>query len=125
MNLNRARAHDQYLLGRHFLERGSADGYGRAVQSLERAVALDPAYTPACAALAAPSFWAADQNPTSYDPKKYMPAAQSAAEKAVALAPDFARGYAPQVRPIPAKGPRRLALCGAAAQDELAGELSA
>jgi len=100
MNLNRARAHDQYLLGRHFLERGSADGYGRAVQSLERAVALDPAYAPACAALAAPSFWAADQNPTSYDPKKYMPAAQSAAEKVVALAPDFARGYALKYDPF-------------------------
>jgi serine/threonine-protein kinase len=87
-------AHDQYLLGRHFLEQGSADGYGRAVQSLERAVALDPAYAPAWAALASASFRAADQDPVGYDPKRYMPGAQAAAEKAVALAPDFAEGYA-------------------------------
>ncbi len=87
-------AHEQYLLGRHFLERGSADGYGRAVRSLQRAVALDPAYAPAWSALAVASFSVADQDPTGYDPKQYMPAAQAAAEKAVALAPDFAGGYA-------------------------------
>jgi TolB-like protein/cytochrome c-type biogenesis protein CcmH/NrfG len=87
-------AHDQYLLGRHFLDRGSADGYGLAVQSLERAVALDPDYAPAWAALAVASFSAADQGSVGYEPKRYMAAAQAAAEKAVALAPDFAGGYA-------------------------------
>jgi serine/threonine-protein kinase len=88
-----AAAHDQYLLGRHFLERGSGEGYGRAVQALEKAVALDPGYAPAWAALGNAYYWASDQDPSHNDPALGFPKARAAAEKAIALAPDFAGGY--------------------------------
>ena len=87
-------AHDQYLLGRHFSELGSPDGYGRAVEALEKAVALDPGYAPAWAALAFAHFLASDQAPSRYDPSRGFPRAREAAEKSVALAPGFAGGYA-------------------------------
>ncbi|MGZ6124230.1 MAG: tetratricopeptide repeat protein, partial [Myxococcales bacterium] len=86
-------AHDQYLLGRHFLARGSPEGYGLAVRSLERTVALDSEYAPAWAALASALFWAADQDPARNDPSQVWPKAQAAAERAIALAPDLAEGY--------------------------------
>jgi TolB-like protein/Tfp pilus assembly protein PilF len=87
-------AHDQYLLGRHFSARGSPEGYGRAVQALEKAVALDPGYAPAWAALAWALFVAADQDPTRYIPEREWPRAQAAAEKAITLAPSLPEGYA-------------------------------
>jgi serine/threonine-protein kinase len=88
-----AEAHDQYLLGRHFLARGSPEGYDRAVRSLEKAVALDPDYALAWADLAGALFWAADQDPVRHDPSRFWPRAQAAAERAVALAPDLPEGY--------------------------------
>ena len=87
-------AHDQYLLGRHLLERGSPDSYGRAVKVLEKAVALDSGYAPAWAALAVAHFWASDQAPGENDPAQGWPRASVAAEKAIALAPNLADGFA-------------------------------
>jgi TolB-like protein/Tfp pilus assembly protein PilF len=87
-------AHDQYLLGRHFSARGSPEGYGQAVQALEKAVALDPGYAPAWAALSWALFVAADQDPVRYIQEREWPRAQAAAEKAIALAPDLPEGYA-------------------------------
>ena len=88
-----AAAHEQYLLGRHFLDRGSSDGYSRAVQVLEKAVALDSGYALAWATLSTAYFWAADQDPAHYDVRQELLKAQAAAEKAIALAPGFAGGY--------------------------------
>jgi len=86
-------AHNQYLLGRAFLARGSGDAYGRAVQALRKSVDLDPGYAPAWADLAWALFWEADQG--AADPKVgWLPKAEAAAEKAIALAPSLADGYA-------------------------------
>ncbi len=87
-------AHDQYLLGRHFYELGSPAGYSRALEALEKAVALDPGYALAWAALARAQFRASDQNPGRHDPSRGFPRSREAAEKSVALAPGFAGGYA-------------------------------
>ena len=85
-------AHDQYLLGRAFLARGSGDAYGRAVQALGKSVQLDPGYAQAWAALSEALFWRADQSADG-DPKADWPKALAAAEKAIALAPQRADGY--------------------------------
>jgi TolB-like protein/Flp pilus assembly protein TadD len=45
-------AHDSFLLGRHFAQSFSGDSQLRAIGALEKAVALDPAYAQAWAALA-------------------------------------------------------------------------
>jgi TolB-like protein/Tfp pilus assembly protein PilF len=87
-------AHNQYLLGRLFLSRGSPDGFGRAAQAFEKAVALDPDYAAAWAALADGLFWAADQDPVRNPTAQAWPRALAAAEKAIALAPNLADGYA-------------------------------
>jgi tetratricopeptide (TPR) repeat protein len=87
-------AHDQYLLGRYFVGRGSSDSYFRATQALEKAVELDPGYAAAWAALAVATWWASDQAPSGLDPEQGWPRAVAAAEKAIALAPNLADGHA-------------------------------
>ncbi|HWE22467.1 MAG TPA: tetratricopeptide repeat protein [Myxococcales bacterium] len=87
-------AYDQYLLGRHFLARGSGDGFVRAVKALEKAVSLDPNYAAAWSALSVAQFWASDQDPLRNDPTKGFPRARFAAERAIALAPNMAEGWA-------------------------------
>ena len=91
-------AHNEYLLGLHLYARGSSDGYARAVKALEKAVALDPGYAVAWAALARAIFFAADQTPTAgssaYGLAQALPRAAEAANKAIALAPDLAEGWA-------------------------------
>jgi len=65
---------------------------------LEKAVALDPGYAVAWAALARAIFFAADQTPTAgssaYGLAQALPRAAEAANKAIALAPDLAEGWA-------------------------------
>jgi TolB-like protein len=86
-------AYVQYLLGRQFYARGSADGFRRAADAFEKALALDPGYAPAWAGLAQASFYmAAWGGGTSL--AKLRERALMAAEKAVALAPDLADAYA-------------------------------
>jgi TolB-like protein/Tfp pilus assembly protein PilF len=87
-------AHDMYLWGRHFYDRGSVEGYDRALQALEKAVALDPGYAPAWAALSLAHYSAYDhRDPTRHDTAQAIPRARAAAEKAIVLAPRFAGGY--------------------------------
>ena len=88
-----AEAHDQCLQGRFLRARGSPEGYDRAVEALQKAVALDPGYAPAWAELAQALFWAAAQDPGRHDARKDWPRARDAAEKAIALAPNLADGY--------------------------------
>ena len=86
-------AHDQYLLGLHFYQRGSAEGAAMALVPLERAVALEPSFAPAWAALSWARYWSADQDPVRNPQDRFFPAAQEAAEKAIALGPDLPDGW--------------------------------
>ena len=86
-------AYNQYLLGNQFFNRGNPDGYRRAVAAYQQAVALDPAYAPAYAGLAAAEAFAADYAATAAENSAGQKRALAAADKAIALAPDLAEGY--------------------------------
>ncbi|HET8732445.1 MAG TPA: hypothetical protein VFM45_01610, partial [Anaeromyxobacteraceae bacterium] len=86
------RAHDQYLLGVAYLARGSWSSYERAVKALRQAVAIDPGYASAWAALSMALFWHGDQAPDG-NPATEWAESLAAAEKAIALAPDGADGW--------------------------------
>jgi len=92
-NLHRTsnpRAHNQYLLGRQFFERGTRDGFRRAAEAYRKAVELDPAYAAAYAELATAESYVADQT----DDAAGQQQALVAADKAVELAPNEADAYA-------------------------------
>ena len=76
-------AYRAYLAGKYSTDRNDAAGTKRAVQSLERAVALDPNYAQAYTALAESynllGAWFGEK------PKFYLPKAKAAVEKAIAL----------------------------------------
>ncbi len=94
-----AEAYNQYLLGRHFFDLGSIEGYRRAVDAFEKAIALDPGYAPAWAWLATALYNAAFQvGAAAGGVPNARERALAAADKAVALAPDLsesnsARGW--------------------------------
>jgi TolB-like protein/Flp pilus assembly protein TadD len=83
----------QYLLGRQFFNRATLDGYRRAAQAYEKAIAIDPGFAPAWAGLAHAVYWLADSGETAADVSAGQHRALAAAEKAVALAPDLAEAY--------------------------------
>ncbi|HEV8463705.1 MAG TPA: tetratricopeptide repeat protein, partial [Pseudolabrys sp.] len=87
-------AHNQYLLGNQFYNRGTADGYHRAVTAYRQATALDPGFAAAFAGLAYAEAYAADFADTAAEIAAGQQRALAAAEKAIALAPDLADGYA-------------------------------
>jgi len=97
-NVNRTRntaAYDQYLLGLNVLRRGRYDDYRRALAAFESAVALDPAYGAAWAALARAQSAVADFAATSSAERAAAKLeALATADKAIALAPQLADGYA-------------------------------
>lgn len=82
-------AYNQYLLGRKFANDQSWESRHLALEAFRKAVALDPNYADAYAALSSAEFWVAD---TTADAAGYQRAREDAA-KAVALAPDHADGY--------------------------------
>jgi TolB-like protein/Tfp pilus assembly protein PilF len=86
-------AYDLYLHGRAFFVRGSGDAYDQAVQALRKSVALDPGFAQAWAALADALYQRGDFS-LKGDPKAERPEGLVAAEKAIALAPKRAEGYA-------------------------------
>ncbi|HEY6455742.1 MAG TPA: protein kinase [Steroidobacteraceae bacterium] len=83
-------AYNEYLLGRQFFDRFDLDGFQRAVVSYRRAVELDPGYAAAYAELAMSEYFAADAVGDAAGARHAL----EAADKAVALAPDQADGYA-------------------------------
>ncbi len=83
-------AYNEYLLGRQFFDRFDLDGMQRAVVAYRRAVELDPGYAAAYAELAMSEYFAADFVGDAAGARHAL----QAADKAVALAPDQADGYA-------------------------------
>jgi TolB-like protein len=87
-------AYEQYLLGRQFYhQRGTQDGYRRAVTSFEKSVAADPGYAPSWAGLAVSLAGLADLAETSEQVAEYKRRAIEAADRAVATGPDLPDGY--------------------------------
>ena len=87
------KAFNEYLLGREFFHRNNVDGFRRAKEAFERAVALDPGYAAAWAGLAMATFWVADSGESQAAIKEGQDGAVAAAEKAIGLAPDLPDGY--------------------------------
>jgi serine/threonine protein kinase/TolB-like protein len=83
-------AHNQYLLGRQFFERGTLDGFRRAAYAFRKAVELDPRYAAAYAELAIAESFVADPSGDAAGQQQGL----AAADKAVELAPDYAEAYA-------------------------------
>jgi TolB-like protein/Flp pilus assembly protein TadD len=83
----------QYLLGRQSFNRASMEGYRRAAQAYQKAIAIDPEFAPAWAGLAHAAYWIADGGDTPAEISDGQRRALAAAEKAVALAPDLAEAY--------------------------------
>ena len=90
--------YSHYLLGRRALNEATPDGWRRAVRAFEYAVALDPSYAPAWAGLVHAKVTAAMVSATSAEFVQANLLALSAAEKALALAPDLADGYVARAR---------------------------
>jgi eukaryotic-like serine/threonine-protein kinase len=87
-------AYEQYLLGRQFYhQRGTKEGYGRAVAAFEKSVMADPKYAPAWAGLATSLAGVADLADTAAGVADYKRRAIEAADRAVALGPDIPDGY--------------------------------
>jgi serine/threonine-protein kinase len=83
-------AYNQYLLGRQFFESFTVDGFERAVDAFRKAIQLDPNYAAAYAELAVSQYFVADDTGDTAQKEQAL----VTAEKAVALAPDAADGYA-------------------------------
>lgn len=86
-------AYDQYLLGLQFLNRADADGFHRAVEAYQKAIALDPGYAAAYAGFAVAEDYAAEFEETAAAVSQGKERSRKAAEKAVSLDPDLAEGY--------------------------------
>jgi adenylate cyclase len=83
-------AYNQYLLGRQFFEGFNLDGFRRAVDSYRKAIQLDPNYAAAYAELAISEFYVANNSGDTTEKQQAL----ATADKAVALAPNEADGYA-------------------------------
>ncbi len=83
-------AYNQYLLGKRFHSRGTVDGWRRGIDAFHHAIALDPDYAAAYASLALSEYALADSTGDAAGQTQAM----ADAERAVALAPQEADGYA-------------------------------
>ena len=85
-------AYRHYLLGRHFFNVGTTDGFRRAADELEKAIALDERYAPAHAWLST-ALLNSTLSQTAAGTTEPMQRALAAGERAVALGPDLAECY--------------------------------
>jgi TolB-like protein/Tfp pilus assembly protein PilF len=83
-------AYNEYLLGRQFYRRGGLEGVRHAVQAYGKAVALDPNYAAAYVGLALAEASFAEQT----DDAAGIERAEHDVDRAIALAPTDANGYA-------------------------------
>jgi tetratricopeptide (TPR) repeat protein len=86
-------AHNQYLLGQQFHHRNNLDGFRRAKQAFEKAVALEPGYALAWAGLARAIFWVGDSADSAAAVAESQERALAAAGRAIELDPELADGY--------------------------------
>ena len=87
-------AYNQYLLGNQYFNRDSQDGYRLAVPAYQKAIALDPGYAAAYAGLGYAEMYAADWAESLEENAAAKQRAREPIDKAIALAPDLADGYA-------------------------------
>lgn len=88
-------AYNEYLLGRQFFNRGSAEDFRRAVDAYRRAVELDPMFASAYAGLAVSENEVARAPGNTLEEVQAAQArALAAADRAVELDPDMSEGYA-------------------------------
>ena len=85
-------AYNQYLLGRHLWNKRTTQSLLDAMAPLQQAVALDPQYDQAWAALADTYMLIPEYRGGAIE--EYIPLARQAAERAMALRPDSARALA-------------------------------
>lgn len=82
-------AYSQYLIGRQFLRRGNPDNWRRAANAFHAAIALDPAYAAAYAALSEAEYFLGDTSGEDATKQKSIDDAATA----IRLAPSLADGY--------------------------------
>src|SRR5262249_42251022 len=87
-------AYNEYLLGNQYFNRTSQDGYRLAVAAYHKTIALDPGYAAAFAGLGIAELFAADYAESLEENVAAKQRAQALIDKAIALAPDLADGYA-------------------------------
>jgi TolB-like protein/tetratricopeptide (TPR) repeat protein len=86
--------YSQYLQGRRFQRRDTAEGSRLAAAAYQRALDLDPAYAPAWAGLSAAVYFGwGNVGDTAADLAAAKERAAQAAERAVELAPELAEAY--------------------------------
>jgi TolB-like protein/DNA-binding winged helix-turn-helix (wHTH) protein len=85
-------AYDAYLQGKYFYARGDRESIEKAIAYYEQAINLDPNYAPAWAALSSARSFQAGAFPGSLGERYGR--AREAAERALALDPFLAEGYA-------------------------------
>jgi len=90
MRTSNLEVYDHYLQGQQLMRRGTLEDFRRARAVFERALAGDPEYAPAWAGLSMAVWWIEAFDPGEPDLRKR---ALEAAERAIALAPEFADGY--------------------------------
>jgi tetratricopeptide (TPR) repeat protein len=83
-------AYNEYLLGRQFVKRGEVGELQQSIDAYKRAIVLDPGYAAAYAGLAVSEATRADMTGEGAGLER----ARTAADKAIALAPTEADGYA-------------------------------
>jgi TolB-like protein/Flp pilus assembly protein TadD len=82
-------AYNQFLLANDYFKRSTQDGFERAIVAYRKAIALDPGYAAAYAALAKTELFLFDR----LGDAPGLDQAVADAEKAVALGPDQSEGY--------------------------------
>jgi TolB-like protein len=88
-------AYEAYLQGKYWLHRRTREGLRRAMEAFQGALAVDSSYAPAYAGLAAASgLWVTYGYGGELDHYAAYRQAISAADKAIALDPELAEGFA-------------------------------
>ena len=88
-----AEAYEHYLIGRQLNNNGTVEGWTEAREALHKAIALDPDFAAAYAALGYAEGSTSDLSESASERETLILDAVAHAEKAMALAPDFSEGY--------------------------------